>query len=218
MRAGWVKLHRKLLDNELLRTDVAAKSVFVTLLLLCDKKTGTGSFGRELLGYYCGLKPITAYKAFLRLKKANMVTQSSNNRFTQFSICNWSEYQADGNKRGNNEVTTKEQRSNTLQEGRSRSKNIVSKETSEVASLYYQYLKKYRIPVTNHNVLRTKINELEKLNGEVWAVRYLKFMLDEYEHVEMNYKPQINSALDLFTKAKNIENKLKLQHKKMEIY
>lgn len=169
MNQGWVKLHRKFLNNELLRVDVSARSVFITLLLLCDKRTGTGTFGRELLGYYSGLKPITAYKAFLRLKKAKMVTQSSNNRFTAFSICKWEEYQAGGNKLGNNQVTTKEQPSNTLQEVRSKNiftnvniKGVFSKELLDALGDFAEFRKKQRKPLTE-KAATLIVNKLDRL-------------------------------------------------------
>lgn len=142
MNNGWVKLHRQLLDNPVLRKDTNAKLVFITLLLICNKQTGAGTFGREILGYYSGIKPITAYKAFLRLKKAEMVTQSSNNQFTSFSICNWSKFQSNGNSNGNNAVTTREQRGNTLQEEEKNKKNTYkSNDLVKTQSVYDLYIK-----------------------------------------------------------------------------
>ena len=81
-----------------------------------------------------------------------------------------------------------------------------AKADNEVSKLYYQYLKKYNIPVLNHNTLRTKISEFKNLRGEEWCIRYLKFMLENYETVDARYKPEISDSLDLFRKSKSIEN------------
>lgn len=143
MNSGWVKVHRKMLENDFLRSDVNAKVVFLTLLLTCDRD-GNGSFGREILGYKSGLKSITAYKAFLRLKKANMVTQSSNNKYTSFSICKWKEYQSVGNNNGNNEVTTREQRGNNAVT-HYKNKEVIIKNNNnvEIQSIYDYYIQKF---------------------------------------------------------------------------
>lgn len=159
MRNGWVKLHRKLLDNEFLRHDPTAKVVFITLLLIANRN-GKGTFGRDLLGSLSGVKPITAYKSFLRLKKANLVTQDSNNRFTHFSICKWSEYQGSVTQGGNNEVTTKYQRSNNqVTHYKNKEVRIENKEKNivETQSVYDVYLK-----VFNKNSKSYKLTDKRK--------------------------------------------------------
>jgi len=216
--SGWVKLHRQVIDNDIFRHDLTAWHVFEVLLLICNSKTGKWSGGRFQLSDLCETNPSTTYKALKRLENAKMVTLSSNNKFTVVYICKWSEFQQSGNSSGNNKVTTKEQQSNTLTRNRSRNKNIVSKDTSVVSKLYYEYLKKYRIPVLNHNTLRLKIKELEDTNGTEWSIRYLTFMLEQYENLDMKYKPEINDALDLFKKSKSIEEKLKKLKQSEEIY
>jgi len=142
MRQGWVKLHRKLLDNEFLRHDPTAKVVFITLLLIADRN-GKGSFGRDLLGFLSGVKPTTAYKAFLRLKNANLVTQASNNRFTTFSICKWSEYQSSVTQDSNNEVTTKYQRSNNQVTHYKNKEVRIKNNIVEIQSIYDFYIKAF---------------------------------------------------------------------------
>jgi hypothetical protein len=111
---GWIKLHRKILQNEIFRQDRTAWHIFEVLLIICDKEKGLWSGGRFVLADLCKEKPSTMYKAIKRLEKAKMVTLSSNNRFTTIHICKWKEYQGNGNTSGNNQVTTKEQPSNTI--------------------------------------------------------------------------------------------------------
>lgn len=107
MHNGWIKLHRKTLDNKIFKHDLYAWRVFETLLMLADRETGQWTGGRIQLGANAGLKPITAYMASIRLVKANLITLSSNNKFSTFSICKWKEYQALGNSVDNNAVTTR---------------------------------------------------------------------------------------------------------------
>lgn len=89
-----------------------------------------------------GIKGSTYYKALGRLKFHKMVTQVSNNRFTTISICKWDEYQSSGNSqsntRSNNQVTTKEQQSNTKQEYKNiRNKNNSISRTADAVQPYY---------------------------------------------------------------------------------
>jgi hypothetical protein len=220
---GWVKLHKQIIENDFLQNDMSAYVLFTKLLLVARIKDGTYTTGRYKLESLTGLKATTAYKALQRLETEGMVTQVSNNRFTTISICNWSKFQGKDNSSSNNEVTTKGQPSNnqvTLnkkKEVRSKNKDNVSKDT-DVSKLYYQYLKKYKIAVVNHNTLRIKIKEFENLYGEQWCIDYLVFMINDFESVNEKYKPSITGYLDLFTKAKKIDELMKKTTTKQEIY
>ena len=121
---GWVKLHRKILDNQFLKKDTNAFKVFAYLLLLVDRKTGIWSGGRFQLAEYCGLNPSTIYRVSKRLENAKMVTLTANNKFSTYLISNWQTYQGDANSTSNNQRTTSEQQANTL----TRSKELRSKE------------------------------------------------------------------------------------------
>lgn len=124
LQNGWVKFHRKLLDNDLLMHDQSAYVLFTRLLLVVDSKTGTYKTGRYMLAELTGLKPSTVYKTLKRLEKESMIALSSNNKMTAINILNWRQYQSDGN----NKVTTKEQQSNTKQE-------IINKNNSSIEEL-----------------------------------------------------------------------------------
>lgn len=133
MQNGWIKLHRKLLDNPLLRRDASAYIVFTKLLLTVDRKTGSYDIGRFQMAELTGLKPTTAYAASARLCKAKMMTQVSNNRFTTITICNWAKYQGYDDNYDDNKMTTNRQQDDTKQEAKKlRSKNIVPKGTITV--------------------------------------------------------------------------------------
>lgn len=132
---GWIKLHRKILDNQFLKRDTNAFKVFAYLLLLVDRKTGIWSGGRFQLAEYCGLKPTTSYAASMRLVKAKMMTLVSNNKFSTYSISNWYLYQCNNDNTDDNKMTTRRQQDDTL----TRSKEIKNK---EIDSTYLSELQK----------------------------------------------------------------------------
>lgn len=128
MQTGWIKLHRKLLEDLEIKYDQAAFRVFVTLLLLVDKNTGSWDGGREQLATHCGLHPLAVYRATKRLEKMRKVNRKVNSKFTVYYICNWATYQAGGEQLGeqqvNNKCTTSEH-SNNNKELRIKNKEII---------------------------------------------------------------------------------------------
>lgn len=121
MGDGWVKLHRKMLINPMLRDDHTSTILFITLLMLVDRKTGTYKTGRFQLATLVNMNPNTVYKSLKRLEKMRTISLFSNNKVTRISICNWDAYQSDSN----NKVTAEQQQSNTKQEVRKRSNNTI---------------------------------------------------------------------------------------------
>lgn len=130
MNNGWIKLHRKVQDNELWK-DQNAWRVFQWILMNVDYQTGKGTFGRKQMAQGTGLKENTVYKVTTRLQtKYQVLSKQSNNHFTEISVINWAKYQS-----GSNEVTTTvtetqqvaSMKSNTIKE----LKNIKNKEIEE---------------------------------------------------------------------------------------
>ncbi len=115
MNEGWIKLHRKLKDNDIF-CDPIAFTLFNWLLLSVNKETGEYKAGRYQLSEILKINSNTLYKALKRLeKKYKMVTLTSNNKYTKITLLNWSKYQ-DRNEivtqDSNNKVTPGEQQSN----------------------------------------------------------------------------------------------------------
>lgn len=108
---GWVKIHRKILDNNIWLRDITAWHIFEYFLLVANQN-GQLSYGRKRLAEILEIHESTIYRAIKRLEKAKMVTQKPNNKFTNIYICNWEKYQSSANRVGNNKVTTSEQQSN----------------------------------------------------------------------------------------------------------
>lgn len=127
----WIKVYRKIGQHELI-TDSKAFTVFIVLLTLVDKTNGTFDIGRFQGASMFRLSASTFYKVLKRLdKKYNLVTLSSNNKYTTVSVLKWAKYQPDTKtvtQGGNNKVTTKEQQSNTKQEYKNR--ELLSKDNN----------------------------------------------------------------------------------------
>lgn len=138
---GWVKLHRKALQNGIIK-DIIAWHIFTWLLLKVDRTTGIKVTGRFWAGEELGIKPITFYKGLKRLeKKWKMVTLRVTGKSTEISLINWHKYQ-DGNTSDNTSVTHEEHIGNTLQELRIKNKyislsDLTEKDFQEI-SLYYK--------------------------------------------------------------------------------
>lgn len=81
------------MDNPFLMGDPTARHVFVTLLLLADRKTGSWSGGRKQLAAFVGMNDMTVYHAITRLNREQIVNSTSNNKWTTHYICKWSIYQ-----------------------------------------------------------------------------------------------------------------------------
>jgi len=207
---GWIKLHAQVLDNEIWRNDRTAWHVFEYLLLKAysGKPQGVVVTSRYQIADMVGGNNNTIYKALKRLEKAKMVTSVATNKKTTIRICNWNNYQGNGNQSGNNKVTTKQQQSNTLNRYKNKDKDITTNVVTEnkVGALYYQVVKTLNLPVLNHNTLRAKIKALETEDSPETIINYLEFMRDKYTGLSLEYKPHINNALDLYSKRKQIEN------------
>jgi hypothetical protein len=84
----------------------------------------------------------------------------------------------------------------------------ISQEKSEIGKLYYQVIKEYELPVTNHNVIWSKIRQWEKEEDIQKTINYLNFLLTQYKGLRFRYKPQISTALDIYSKRVKIKNAL----------
>ncbi|MFA5423495.1 MAG: hypothetical protein WC374_06510 [Phycisphaerae bacterium] len=107
MNQGWIKLHRKLLDNALM-TKSAYFHLWVTLLLKANHKETTFIFnnkeqklypGQLLTGLHKLRKitkiPIRTIRRILNyLENGNMIKQQITSKFRIISITNWETYQA----------------------------------------------------------------------------------------------------------------------------
>jgi len=105
---GWIKFHRKILDNHIYRYDQTAWRIFEYLLLKADHRTGTVKMAHSTMIAFLKIPKATLSRALVRLKEAEMIDFTRNNlrnsdatatephtepRYTVYSICKWSVYQ-----------------------------------------------------------------------------------------------------------------------------
>lgn len=74
----------------------------------------------------------------------------------------------------------------------------------KIKKLYYDCIKVYGLPVTNHNTLRSKIKAMCGEDDPVKILKYLEFMRDQYPQIELEFKPRIATALDFYSKRVQI--------------
>lgn len=127
---GWVKLHRKLLENVELMHDNNAYIVFTKLLMIVNSK-GQYAGGRQQLGELVNLNSRTVYDVLKRLESLQMVNIKSNKRYSIISICNWSKYQYVPNSLPNNDPTMTQQSANTLTRIKNKNKEKESRYNPE---------------------------------------------------------------------------------------
>lgn len=184
MNEGWVKLHRKINENEVMG-DTNASHIFLWLLVNVDRTTGSTKIGRFWLSQVLHMNPSTLYKALIRLeKKYKVVTLRSNSQFTEISLTNWSKYQS-GNSKSNSEVTAREQQGNTLQEVEN--KEYKNKETGSIAYLT-------NIPLGDATLFASKFNCTQSQvrdKGEA-LLNYCKAKNKKYS----DYKAFLRNALE----------------------
>lgn len=138
MNDGWFKIWRKIFDNQYLKHNHTAFKLAVWCISMADKKTAKFTCGRRQMEEWTGIKGTTAYKCLKKLEKVGFCNIKSNNQFSEIYICKYHKYQANGNRVCNNEVTTSEQRSNTLQELRIKNIEYIYSEFNRVFGTKYK--------------------------------------------------------------------------------
>lgn len=87
----------------------------------------------------------------------------------------------------------------------------------EIASLYFQVIKKYELPTRNFNNVRSAIDKLKAETSHEQAVSYLTFLLEKYQDINFDFKPELTEALDIHAKRMQIITAVKRtaqKHKK----
>lgn len=127
---GWIKLHRKILDNPIVCKDADYLAVWIYLLLNathCEYttlfkgkkiilKAGQLITGRKILAEKLGISESKIYRILNAFKNEHQIEQQTSNKNSLISIQNWSEYQdfeQQNETPMNNKRTTSEQQVNT---------------------------------------------------------------------------------------------------------
>lgn len=143
MNSGWIKLHRKLLDNPISRKP-AWCALWVTLLLLAnhdnrnkfiwngkeiEQKAGEFVTGRKALSEQTGIPESTIEDILKFLENSCQIRQQKTTKYRLITIVKWNEYQETDNK-----ATTKQQQSDTIKKLRSKEVKNKIREDSDVPS------------------------------------------------------------------------------------
>jgi hypothetical protein len=130
---GWIKLHRKLLENPFY-TNSKAVHLWVHLLMNANHKKKTFYHGRERVTVESG-ELITGYKSleqeteinkntiyywFEQFQEADMIEVDSNNKYTKVKIENWNKYQKNGK---DSKTNKKDNKTNISKEKDKKNKN-----------------------------------------------------------------------------------------------
>lgn len=226
MENGWVKLQRNVLGSQIRLHDHTAWTVFETLLLLADYKTGDWRGGLHVLSGLNEMNKNTVYSALKRLEREGMIIRSSNSNFTVYHICNYELFsdsqqtlvKHSSNTRQTLDKTIKRNKKeeirninvfveNVQQVSQTNQVAMVSnKSNDEISKLYYETIKVLGLPVLNHNVVKAKIKAMANEDDRNRVLSYLRFMRDKFSVLEYEYKPDINSALEIYSKRKQVEN------------
>ena len=122
MSAGWIKLHRKILDNAIFKNDKLFR-VFMYLLLkashsgmdqligdsIVTLNIGQWATGRKAISRDTGLTEQNVRTAITKLEKLGILTIKATVKYSIFSITNWDVYQQDNQQVTNNQPTSNQQ-------------------------------------------------------------------------------------------------------------
>lgn len=158
---GWIKLHRKLLENPLIKKPRLLQVMAYCLLKANHKETKMLWNGQEIIlkpGQFItgrtqanndlGLKSIMFDRKLKILQNIGFLNREANNRFSIITINNWEEYQGrqeEVNSQMNNKRTTDEQQMNTNKNDKNDKNDKNEKETTQhlddVVSKIFQIFK-----------------------------------------------------------------------------
>jgi uncharacterized phage protein (TIGR02220 family) len=144
---GWIKLHRKLMDNPIFDNPNLLR-VWLWCLLKASHEHHQQMVGLQVVdlepgqfvtGRFKGsdelkINPSTFYKYLKTLEEMQMINLKSSNKMTIVTIENWRKYQAGDTEtyqQNNNKITTKEQQSNTNKNN----KNVKKKDNIPFAEI-----------------------------------------------------------------------------------
>ena len=175
--AGWVKVHRQLLESEIFANSKALK-IFLWLILKANIKTrfvplkiGAGDsavkieyaqllFGRFKAEEELGIDGSTIYKWLKKMEEMTMILIQSNSHYSIITICNFELYQGVDDievtteeQPSNSRVTTEEQPSNTP-------KKVKKEEESKETTIPYD-----EIFVSYNKICGVKLSKVLKLSN-----------------------------------------------------
>ncbi len=173
MTAGWIKLHRQLLESRVFQNEGLLKIWIWCLLRANHRKTwvsirtgngyteielqpGQFLFGRGSASAQTRMNPTTVWKRMQKLKSTGNLNIESNSKCSIITIVNWNSYQNDQEKSDSesiNQVTAKEQPGDTDKNDKN-VKKLFSSDSIEIrlADLLLKEIKKRKPDFKTPNI------------------------------------------------------------------
>lgn len=144
---GYIRLYRQLEENEFLMLDDKAFIVFTKLLLFVGREKGQWAGGRRQLAKRLNINDNTLYKVLKRLEEQQLISITSNQRYSIYHICNWHKYQNVPNRLNLEAVTSRQPTGNTLTRtkeinNKNRAINLNEKPATKTSPAYLNFLSK----------------------------------------------------------------------------
>lgn len=203
---GWIKIHRKILENPIICKDSDYLAVWIYLLLNATHKETPALFkgkkitlqkgqlitGRKSISNQLKISESKIYRIISCFKSEQQIEQRTSNQNSLITILNWDKYQQieqQNEQQMNNERTTNEQRVNTnknVKNVKNDKNNIYNIPASEVKTSPADTAKankivampKHKYGEYKHVLLKDE--ELQKLKEEYENWEELITYLDEY--------------------------------------
>lgn len=203
---GWIKIHRKILENPIICKDSDYLAVWIYILLNATHKEIPALFkgkkiilqkgqlitGRKSMSNYLRVSESKIYRIINDFKSEQQIEQQTSNQNSLITILNWDKYQQNeqqNEQQMNNERTTNEQQVNTNKNVKN-DKNVkneiinnipASEETSsaDIAKANKKdAMPKHKYGEYKHVLLKDE--ELQKLKNDYQNWKELIKYLDEY--------------------------------------
>lgn len=143
MEQGWIKLHRKILENPIIKK-ANYLSLWIILLLKANHKDNKmiwnnsfivikeGQFitGREELARQSGIKPTTVERILKYLENGHQIEQQKTTKYRLITIVNWKEHQKVDSTSDNKRTTNGQQTDTNKNEKKDKNEKKLLAETS----------------------------------------------------------------------------------------
>jgi hypothetical protein len=185
MSDGWIKVHRKMLDNPVVFKDADHLAVWMYLLLKATHteyptmfngekiilKAGQLVTGRKKISSDTGVNESKVNRVLNLFKSEHQIEQLTTRHGSIISIVAWDEYQTCEQQNGqqvNNNRTTSEQQVNTIQEQKNkRTKEIYKDVPEEIKDIFMEWVsmrKAMKKPITSEYGVTRALNKLNSLS------------------------------------------------------
>lgn len=183
--AGWVSIHRKLLNSNVFQDEKLLK-IWIFCLLeathekyqqlvgkqLVDLEIGEFVFGRKVASEKLNIPESTLWRNLKLLEKMDSISIKSNNKFSVIKVVNFEFYQGKGREseqQMNNKWTTSEQQVDT--NNNNNNNNNINKDIRST---------KFDTIIDSWNSLDKNISEIQTINSGTTRYKLLQARINEY--------------------------------------